>query len=568
MSPLKKIFVILVSLSLITVAARAQNLTFTTISRTPLVQPGQDISITTPLVTSSGVPCCIILLSGVFIGEWWDTTYAATVATVTTRYIEYNNLTRTSLETYHDTETIKYWDLGIEYESFTDLTYGHYYFSTGITCRLPLMIEPPRTSPLGFYHVKLLSTFRGTSSSDRCGSISWNPESHHVDIYITATISSLITREINNIPFEPGLKSIILSQLQEEGADTESLLSCSIVPGVGEPIIHVPVNALTEHISTTITGQVMETSYTKTSHASLSTVKPLPQPTPLPSQTSMQAVPPTFISNNPKSSRADYISMPLASRTDTVATSLPLAQEPARSEENTLQQHPDVRTFPPSVLAGTEVFYQAVNTDSSKYPSLPSAVVIGTEIIPVLSRTNGPGLILPGDTILAPGMVLTYESQVLSLGYSGAEIFVLGSGLTSTIPLFVPAATDYDLVTTVSVGSLQYTFTYATGTEGGIRLPNGATILPGSTTTVDGTVLYFASSATEIVIGSKTVPLAPVIETAKTGDGAGSYIWHGLGGGQATSSPAQFTGSGSREIVNCLHLICCGVVGLVFQFIF
>jgi len=56
--------------------------------------------------TESGTPCCYIWPKFVGLGEWYTSSVTATVATVITQYIQYNNtVVTTSTTVYNETAT-------------------------------------------------------------------------------------------------------------------------------------------------------------------------------------------------------------------------------------------------------------------------------------------------------------------------------------------------------------------------------------------------------------------------------------------------------------------------------
>ena len=180
-------------------------------------------------------------------------------------------------------------------------------------------------------------------------------------------------------------------------------------------------------------------------------------------------------------------------------------------------------------------------------PQPADSIVIGTQTIPLsLPSNTGQGVILPGGTTLAPGSVVTFQGQTLSLAPGGSSIVVAASGSQSTIALYTPAATNAAQETVLSVGSSPYTIAYVTASEGGVVLPGGQTLLPGSTTVVDGTTLSLGPQGTELVVGTSTVPLQP----AQTTDADTSTTSSGTGGNgpSPTSTPEEFTAGAGRNV--------------------
>ncbi|KAF2875186.1 hypothetical protein BDV95DRAFT_657345 [Massariosphaeria phaeospora] len=195
-------------------------------------------------------------------------------------------------------------------------------------------------------------------------------------------------------------------------------------------------------------------------------------------------------------------------------------------------------------IEGTDV--PAIATPRPPHP--PSTIVIGTKTISLSYPSTEPGVIFPGTATLSPGSILTYSGDIFSLNSVGSALIVFAStAAPSTIPLYNTAENTGLPVATTSISAAPYTLFHPTASGGGIVLPNGEILLPGSTTVLNETSWVLASSATELVV---TIPLAlatagvinGTATTAQTGGGLGSYIWSGIGGGSPTSPPANFTG--------------------------
>jgi hypothetical protein len=95
--------------------------------------------------------------------------------------------------------------------------------------------------------------------------------------------------------------------------------------------------------------------------------------------------------------------------------------------------------------------------------------------------------------------------DLLSLQSSGYAVVFLEELSTTTIPL---AAPTYDLpATVVTIASATVPIQYVIDTEDGVILSNGAILLPGSATEVNGVTVSLAPSATQLVVGPTTVAL-------------------------------------------------------------
>ncbi|KAF2464222.1 uncharacterized protein BDR25DRAFT_319301 [Lindgomyces ingoldianus] len=177
----------------------------------------------------------------------------------------------------------------------------------------------------------------------------------------------------------------------------------------------------------------------------------------------------------------------------------------------------------------------AIIVDGSPIPLIPNSlsnIIVGTAIIPVSPITApGGGLILPNGITLYPGSLVTIGGTVISLAPSGTALVVDGT----TVPI-----SNYATPTP---------FSYAT--DGGVILPGGKTLRPGSSTVISGTtyslnptgalVLSSGTSATTVTpgktgsgsAGSATLTggsMSMSAGSSTSSEGAGKYIWSGLGG--------------------------------------
>lgn len=138
-----------------------------------------------------------------------------------------------------------------------------------------------------------------------------------------------------------------------------------------------------------------------------------------------------------------------------------------------------------------------------------SSVAIGSNTIPISQPSNGVGVILPDGIILQPGSTVISQGRTLSLEPSGSSVVFIAAGITSAVPLFTPVTMDVISGTVISVGTSARTVAFAKSAGGGIIFGDGQTLLPGSTTVVDGTTLSLGVQGTQIVVGSSTIPLHP-----------------------------------------------------------
>lgn len=187
------------------------------------------------------------------------------------------------------------------------------------------------------------------------------------------------------------------------------------------------------------------------------------------------------------------------------------------------------------------------NTVPLTPPATPAAasILIGSSLLPVSFATaSGGGVILPNGATLLPGSTTVYNGVTISLSPYETAV-VVG---TSTIPLS-PGTTPAPVAASLLLGSTFIPISYATASGGGIILPNGSTLLPGSVTVYNGVTISLSPSETAIVVGTTTIPLHPPTSTS---GGLGGYIVSGLGGGATGSRTAagytgpQATGAAAR----------------------
>jgi hypothetical protein len=162
-------------------------------------------------------------------------------------------------------------------------------------------------------------------------------------------------------------------------------------------------------------------------------------------------------------------------------------------------------------------------------PATPT-ITVGNQLATVGYSPSG-GVVLPNGDTLIPGSSTMVDGTLVSLSPSHTAL-VVGS---STISLLTPSAyTTGPSSDFVIVGSATLPVIYVTSAGGGVVLPNSATLLPGSSTIIDGTMYSLSPSETILVVGSSTVAL-----TLSTTPNPGDYIWSGLGGSSYTG-PVSF----------------------------
>ncbi|KAF3041425.1 hypothetical protein E8E11_005035 [Didymella keratinophila] len=392
----------------------------------------------------------------------------------------------------------------------------------------------------------------------------------------------------------------LVSRLLELGADPKLMKTCSMISGEGAPSVHVPMVALTEHISQTVTvnGRV---STALSPVRETTPAAPVPSPTALPAQTSAsQAVQPSpqpTPAQIPQAPSVPSQGQPTPSQgqpqpqsapshgegqPQPFASQLEVPQPPTRASApvsavvlgsqtiavlvqtsspaivlpgDVALRPGDVVTISSQVLSLQSVGGALIVLGASSTTTVPlavappvptqlppgtptpvSAVVLGSNTIAVSLQTSSPAVVLPDGVTLRPGDAVTFSSHVLSLQSTGSALVVLGKSSTTTIPLVAPARTKNLPATVVTIASATVSIQYVTGTAGGIFLSNGDTLLPGSATEMNGVTVSLAPSVTQLVVGTLTVKLTGGAPASTSQPGAGDYIWSGIGGGPATTS--------------------------------
>lgn len=152
-----------------------------------------------------------------------------------------------------------------------------------------------------------------------------------------------------------------------------------------------------------------------------------------------------------------------------------------------------------------------VTISGTEYSLGPSFVVEGTKTIPISSAApSNPVLTIAGQTITANPTGLSIGGS--SVSSNAPAITVLGTVVSlnpsaviigsSTKPFLGPAATS----SVLTLGS--HTFTALPASAGGGFLIDEATLLPGSSAIIISGTTYTLNSASSLVIGTSTIPLA------------------------------------------------------------
>lgn len=626
-----------------------------------------------------------------------------------------------------------------------------------------------RTSPANFYGVGDVELLTGTLSPDNTGVSStcvvdfWspsglpisnpaNPGLGFVSIPPESEEVRFLTDRNYVITFGQDFYSELVSQIKQQHSLSFDVAACSFIPGEGAPRVHVPMQALTDYQSETVSVKgLLNTAIAPA--AAATPAAPAPRPSSMPTQTSkaqpiqsisdpvasparlagpsiaaapaqspvsqqsanpnqpqpapsLQSQPPPVQSQGqslPSQGHPEYPQPQPSQERPALSEGQQASSKPQSGQSRVQAPQPQAPTrLPPetptpisAVIIGSNTVVVSIQTASPAVvlpgditlrpgqvvtfssqvlslqptggalvvlgksstttipvvavPQVPtklpqgtptpvSVVVLGSNTVAVSFQASSPAVVLPGGITLKPGSVVTYSSLVLSLQSTGSALIVLGQSSTTTIPLVAPAPTDNLQATAVTIASAIVPIQYVTGTAGGIILPDGHTLLPGSATEVNGVTLSLAPSATELIIGtstakltgggptstratvaaigSATMPIQYVTGTAGgvifpngatllpgsatevngvtvslppsvtelvigsstvqlTGGtpasishhGAGDYIWSGIGGGPAaTSTPAQFTGGASRLPVHAsvaLAFIVCSLLLIV-----
>lgn len=227
----------------------------------------------------------------------------------------------------------------------------------------------------------------------------------------------------------------LMSRLLELGADPGLMKTCSIISGEGLPLVHVPMVALTEHISQTVTvkdrlstalGLTFETTTAVPIPRSTATpahtlapraVQPNPQPSvpQLPTASSQPA--PALVASAPARAPSQATSVPSQGQPVSLHGQLTSSKSRPQPQPAPLQGHGQQQAFDSQFedLQAEVPKPHVVTQLPAGKPTPASIIVLGSNTVAVLFRTSSPAVVLPGDVTLRPGEVVTYYPQVLSL---------------------------------------------------------------------------------------------------------------------------------------------------------
>ncbi|KAF2500081.1 hypothetical protein BU16DRAFT_556569 [Lophium mytilinum] len=554
-------------------------------------------------IAPSGASCCLIVPQDVGLNFWWNQSLTITYATVLTQYLQYNNTVILNTTTIYNASAtqgpVVPTDIIPGY-----LIYSETFFDIGTTIDLnttTLTYPTPYVAINSAFYIT--GTYSMSAGEQMCQQDlqGFDPVSTVIQLtaeydFVPATSTFWSDATYVNAPTQ--LKDTILAI----PSVTESFLmiaSCSLVSGSGQPSVHLPVSALTTHDSTTISvGGFFSGSVG--SPAAQVTPPPISSSQYTPPPSSVGNGPPPPASENQPSSTPPAASsavgaptLPSSANSALPVSSVAINASPASQNEpsssGSIQTPPPVVVIPPagvsSIQIGSSIMPVSFASASGGGIVLPggatlspgavttingvgvslapseTAVVIGgsTVILPVpaaastvsvvtiqlgsflitaaFASASVGGIVFPGGETFLPGSTTVVNGDTIVLAPSGTALVIDGTEMIKPAPL-TPAPAPAP--TTLFVGSSALPITYATATGGGVILPNGGTLLPGSTTVYSGVTISLMPSETAIVVAGSTIPLTP---PAATSSGVGGYVLSGLGGADGTSTTS---GSGTQ----------------------
>ncbi|KAK6425380.1 hypothetical protein LTR95_016267 [Oleoguttula sp. CCFEE 5521] len=160
---------------------------------------------------------------------------------------------------------------------------------------------------------------------------------------------------------------------------------------------------------------------------------------------------------------------------------------------------------------------------SAADPAVPAIVLAGS----TFTADPSSAFVLPGDSTLTPGGVVTISGTTISLASSASELVV--DGVTQTLPSAVVASATPVL----TLGEQ----TFTADPSGAFSLGSGTALAPGGAVTIGGTVLSLPSSGGAVVVNGMTQTLAEV--TGSSG---------GTAGAAQTSLPAVTSAAGTTGV--------------------
>jgi hypothetical protein len=351
--------------------------------------------------------------------------------------------------------------------------------------------------------------------------------------------------------------------------------TCSIPSGSGEPSVHVPVTGLTGHATTTIrmngNGPSPPDSTTSRVPAEpITTREPTTTNAPEPGPTSETSV-------NP----------PPASTTTTNAppgNTNPSEPEQPPSATTGLNPNPNPNPNNPQQPAPTTAGPPSNNNPSNPNPSQGPGSPLPIDLTPVPApvpapaapTTAGappatqpispPAVILPNGETLLPGTLTTISDHTVSIPTDAPSTTVIDGTTVQAPPIVVVDGTTATLAPTdvpapvipITLGegnsASVVSVTAAPASGSGVVLPNGQTLLPGSSVTYMGETLVLTtapesgSTVIQVIDGSTTdvitVPTAASSSVFVYGDSTSTGNGTGSGNPSQTSSslPEEATG--------------------------
>ncbi|KAF2280770.1 uncharacterized protein EI97DRAFT_8100 [Westerdykella ornata] len=527
-----------------------------------------------PSASVTEPPCCFYIPMTVGLNVWWTSSFTATVATVVTEYLQYNNtvIPNATSTIYNEVKPDDF------YTSIsTDLLPGVLvYERTAIHLTTVLSDywgDSVMSYPTPFVEVHQIAYADGGIGTDTAGAqtctpapFSGDPQSSFYYLsegYVFAPETTAWTGPANDVEAPTGVLDAWIAQTPDITSKIPWLKKCSSLPGSGEPSIHVPVTALTEHSKKTIQmtgvapGQPDQPAQS-TAAPELSSSRPpiatqpiVSNPFPRPTRTSgPQPNPQTSLPGSPDAS-------PQPNPNPNPETPNPGNQNPGNQNpgnQNPGNQNPGSQNPGNQNPGNQNPGNPDPNNPGANVPSnspQPSPILPGPSLpIPVIPAPNNPGVVVPGGPTLTPGITTTisdHEIIVPSSPPTGVVVLpggeTLSPGSTTTISgteVFVPTDTPSVIV----VG----------GTA--IPAPTNIIVVDGTTVPVPAPI---DSSSTELdnLYTPTTIPPSP---TGSTSNGAGkpSKPISGLPGeftGAAAATQVSIWGAGALAIAGAVILI-------------
>lgn len=369
-----------------------------------------------------------------------------TAATVITSILEYSDTTITSLSTIQNLNA----SLDIWTSIPTSLVSGSVYHSTRLANYSATTLgwgNQVVLYPTPFVEISRIMYAPGVnvieSGTSICEALPLtppNPASHWSNLptpYVFVPTPSTVWVGPGNVVVPTGILDAWIAQEPSITEKYPDLPNCSPLSGTGEPTIHIPVNGLTDHSTTTIKidgGGGGDQPSPTPEPTPTSTPEPVVTPEPTPSSrestpSSEPSLGPGPSGDSPQSTGGGASPSPESSLGDTnppPASSNGQNPPPAGTSGSAPQPSGG---NPPSITTGGSIPPQVSNSPTLPRPSLPVVVV---------PAPSGTGIVLPDDATLTPGQTTTF---------SGIEIFVPTAQPTGTLSVIVVDGTTQSLAT-------------------------------------------------------------------------------------------------------------------------